>query len=246
MNHHSIIYPYSFLVRLACGGLLILVMSMSVLHAQDADSTRPEIEIYAQIGYHAMDLSSMKGMLDGLGSLLFYTYNIRAQKLLRFPGNAIAGGSVAWRVSEATRIELGANYTRSRGHLAYKDMYGSIDEDLRINVAFIHAGAQHDLFQISDVTTYLSVRVGGLISWMYISEQIVFNEFPEYNSSASDDGTAYFIAGELDAGIRANLFGWNIALEGGYRTNLENYQYDFNDSFDGWLIATRVQIPLGD
>ena len=152
---------------------------------------------------------------------------------------------MAWRVSEPTRLELGASYTRSRGHVAYKDTYGSIDEDLRIHALFISAGLQRDVIQTDDATLYLCGRVGVLISWLDVSERIVFDRFPEYNSSSDDNGSAYFIAGELDAGVRTRLFGLTVALEGGYRTNLENYKYDFNDNFDGWMIGTRIQIPFG-
>jgi hypothetical protein len=245
MNDLRHIQPSLGMVHIAVLALLVLAFQMNVTLAQEVDSTSHSVEIFLHVGYHAMDLSSMKGLVDGLEAVLRQTYNIRAQKLLRFPGNAIVGASMTWRVSEITRIELGANYTRSRGHVAYKDMYGFIDEDLRVSAIFIHAGAQRDLFQIDQATVFLGTRAGGLISRMNVSERINFTEFPENNSAASENGTAYFIMGELSAGIRMDLFGWNVAVEGGYRTNLENFQYDFNDSFDGWTFATRIEIPLG-
>ena len=79
MNHRPFRHQKSTLFRSALIGLLVLVRPMNVLHAQDADSTRSTAEVYAQVGYHAMNLANMKGMVDGIAALLSYDYNISPQ-----------------------------------------------------------------------------------------------------------------------------------------------------------------------
>lgn len=225
--------------------ILVLVFLTFVPECGNAQASfSPDHYIWIEGGRSAFSMPYLKQSLDETVTGMSAVYNLHIQKLTRFPNNWFLGGAYTRRITPRARLDVAGWYTYTKGAIGYRDLNGRLREDIRLNIEYFRVGVLFDIFNFGGVPGYFAIHGGLLTTGLDIHDTIEFYEEREYNATARTANRSYFIAADMAIGAHTHVFGTEVVFECGYRVNRENRSADFSDSFNGWMVSSRVGLPL--
>jgi hypothetical protein len=228
--------------------ILILIPALSgpALVAQEGSRGSYEFAVTVHTGYTTMSIPRTRDFLNNVSDFFRQAYGIRMETLVAFPNNWLVGSSIRLRLQQALWLDAGVYYTRSRGTLGYRDLHGRMNEDLHLQVFAPRLGLIMHLGDDERALPFVFAGVGAILSSLRIDEAVQFYQAPEYsgNSSTTLSGTMAALEGGVGLQIAAGPCA--LSFEAGYRVSLKDdeWQQDYSDNFNGWILGGRVCIPF--